>query len=97
MKIDKFYILQFLRENKSYLLKEFGVTSISLFGSFARGEEREDSDIDFLVDMPADLHKLLSLIQFLEEKFNRKVDIVRNRPNLKQRFINRVSEEKISA
>jgi hypothetical protein len=97
MKIDKLYILQFLRENKSYLLKEFGVTSISLFGSFARGEEREDSDIDFLVDMPADLHKLLSLIQFLEEKFNRKVDIVRNRPNLKQRFINRVSEEKISA
>lgn len=97
MKIDKLYILQFLRENKSFLLKEFGVTSISLFGSFARGEEREDSDIDFLVDMPADLHKLLSLIQFLEEKFNRKVDIVRNRPNLKQRFINRVSEEKISA
>jgi hypothetical protein len=97
MKIDKHYILQFLRENKSFLLKEFGVTSISLFGSFARGEEREDSDIDFLVDMPADLHKLLSLIQFLEEKFNRKVDIVRNRPNLKQRFINRVSEEKISA
>uniref|UniRef100_A0A832DEZ8 Toxin-antitoxin system toxin subunit n=1 Tax=Ignavibacterium album TaxID=591197 RepID=A0A832DEZ8_9BACT len=97
MKIDKLYILQFLRENKSFLLKEFGVTSISLFGSFARGEEREDSDIDFLVDMPADLHKLLSLIQFLEEKFNRKIDIVRNRPNLKQRFINRVSEEKISA
>ncbi|MCL6493709.1 MAG: nucleotidyltransferase domain-containing protein [Ignavibacterium sp.] len=97
MKIDKLYILQFLRENKSYLLKEFGVTSISLFGSFARGEERDDSDIDFLVDMPADLHKLLSLIQFLEEKFNRKVDIVRNRPNLKQRFINRVSEEKINA
>lgn len=62
MKIDKHYIIQFLKENKSFLLKEFGVTSISLFGSFARGDENEESDIDLLVDMQADLHKLLALI-----------------------------------
>lgn len=97
MKIDKEYILKFLRQNKDFLRKEFGVSHISLFGSFARGEETEESDIDLFVDMPPDLHKLLSLIEFLEKKLNRKIDIVRNREHLKQRLIKRIQEEKISA
>lgn len=97
MKIDKEYILKFLRHNKNFLRKEFGVSHISLFGSFARGEETEESDIDLFVDMPPDLHKLLSLIEFLEKKLNRKIDIVRNREHLKQRLIKRIQEEKISA
>lgn len=97
MKIDKEYILKFLRQNKGFLRKEFGVSHISLFGSFARGEETEESDIDLFVDMPPDLHKLLSLIEFLEKKLNRKIDIVRNREHLKQRLIKRIQEEKISA
>ena len=97
MKIDKEYILKFLRHNKDFLRKEFGVSHISLFGSFARGEETEESDIDLFVDMPPDLHKLLSLIEFLEKKLNRKIDIVRNREHLKQRLIKRIQEEKISA
>ncbi|MCX8106624.1 MAG: nucleotidyltransferase domain-containing protein [Ignavibacterium album] len=97
MKIDKEYILKFLRHNKNFLRKEFGVTEISLFGSFARGEETEDSDIDLFVDMPPDLHKLLSLIEFLENNLKRKIDIVRNREYLKQRLVRRIQEEKISA
>ncbi len=97
MKIDKEYILKFLRHNKDFLRKEFGVSHISLFGSFARGEETEESDIDLFVDMPPDLHKLLSLIEFLEKKLNRKIDIVRKREHLKQRLIKRIQEEKISA
>lgn len=97
MKIDKEYILKFLRHNKDFLRKEFGVSHISLFGSFARGEETEESDIDLFVDMPPDLHKLLSLIEFLEKKLNRKIDIVRKREHLKQRLIKRIQEEKIIA
>lgn len=97
MKIDKEYILEFLRHNKSFLRKEFGVNEISLFGSFARGEETEESDIDLFVDMPPDLHKLLGLIEFLEKNLKRKIDIVRNREYLKQRLVRRIQEEKISA
>ena len=49
-----------------------------VFGSFARGEEREDSDIDILVDFQqgATLLDLAGLGNFLEEKLNRKVDLV---------------------
>ena len=42
-------IIQLLRENKSYLSSHFHCTEIGLFGSFARNEQTEESDIDILV------------------------------------------------
>jgi len=51
MKIDKKYILELLKGKKEYLREKYGVTSISLFGSYARGEETEESDIDFFVEI----------------------------------------------
>ena len=70
-------IIIFLRKNKPYLKKEFGVTKIALFGSFARGEQRKQSDIDILIDMKAhNFRKRLELRDFLEEKFQRKVDVL---------------------
>lgn len=60
------------------ILKNAGVTRASIFGSFARGEETKNSDIDFLVEFPRDK----SLLQFahlktiLEEVLKKPVDIV---------------------
>ena len=51
MILNKEDILDFLRKNREYLKQNFEVTSISLFGSFARGEQTEESDIDLLVEM----------------------------------------------
>lgn len=42
-------ILDILRAEKPYLCKEFGLLSIGLFGSFAKGVQGPDSDIDLLV------------------------------------------------
>jgi len=42
-------ILKILTEQKQYLVQNFGVEEIALFGSYARGEENEESDIDILV------------------------------------------------
>ena len=51
-----------------------------LFGSYARGEEREDSDIDLLVkfdrSIPIGLFAYLRIHRELEEKLGRKVDLV---------------------
>lgn len=54
-----------------------GVKRISLFGSVARGEEQEKSDIDLLVDFDegASLFDLINLKLELEGIYNRKVDI----------------------
>ena len=51
-----------------------------LFGSFARGEEREDSDVDILVKfdrtLPIGLFAYVRMNRELEEKLGRKVDLV---------------------
>ncbi|MBI2758217.1 MAG: nucleotidyltransferase family protein [Chloroflexi bacterium] len=70
-------ILTILNKHKS-ALDEFGVRSIALFGSFARGEARRDSDIDLLVEFnqPVGLFEFTRLKLYLEKKLGRKVDLV---------------------
>jgi uncharacterized protein len=71
-------ILDSLRQVKSELAAIFKVEEIGLFGSVIRGEQREDSDIDILVNLPkdADLLDLIGIGQFLEERLHHKVDVV---------------------
>lgn len=60
------------------LLKEAGVTRSSLFGSYARGESRRDSDIDVLVEFPKgkSLLDLVRLERKLEQALGIEVDVV---------------------
>ena len=44
-------IILFLQTHKDELAQRFGVTSIGLFGSYARGDERDDSDIDIAIEL----------------------------------------------
>ncbi len=66
-----------LTELKPKLHERFGVSEIGLFGSWVRGEEKETSDIDVLVDFDKEisLFDILELQWFLEETFGRKVDV----------------------
>jgi predicted nucleotidyltransferase len=59
-------------------LAELGVASLSVFGSFARGEARPDSDIDLLVDFdgPATFDRYMQLKFFLEDLLKRRVDLL---------------------
>jgi uncharacterized protein len=72
-------IIQFLKKNKSYLRKNFFWSEIGLFGSFARNEQTEQSDIDILVvfepGTPDLYHVELELKEYLKESFNREIDI----------------------
>jgi len=70
-------ILTILEKQKS-ALDEFGVRSIALFGSYARGEARRDSDIDVLVEFnrPVGLFEFARLKLYLEKLFGREVDLV---------------------
>lgn len=96
MKLDKQYIIDFLKSRKEFLLKEYGVTAISLFGSFARGEETEESDIDFFVEFDeVDFHKLSGLYIFLEESFQRKISLVHKHARIKEKFLKIISKDMI--
>ena len=60
------------------ILAKYGVKRAGVFGSVVRGEEREDSDIDILVEIERDDLSLLDFVGLkleLEEALNKKVDL----------------------
>jgi len=67
------------KENIESLCQQFGAKHIRVFGSVARREEKECSDIDFVVEFPKgyDLFKQrLPLIEKLQDLLHRKVDLI---------------------
>ena len=75
------------------IAKEYCVNSLSLFGSYARCEANEDSDIDFFFDK-GEVKSLLqysSLINKLEEAFDCSVDLVSTGINNKG-FLEKIRE-----
>ena len=75
------------------ILERYGATRVGLFGSCVRGEMKEDSDIDILVEIGRDisLFDFVGLKIEIEEALGRKVDLVEYdtiRPFLRDRILN---------
>ena len=78
-KLNKEIILEILHKNRSEIRK-YGVKKLILFGSYARGEQKETSDIDFLVEFEEGrglFRDYGNLLIFLENIFNKKIDLVK--------------------
>ena len=73
--------LEEIKQRITPILEEFGVEYAGLFGSFARGENSPDSDIDILVRLggPMGMFKYMRLVNKLEESLHKKVDFVTER------------------
>ena len=71
-------IKKILLEHKKELKEKYKVKTIGIFGSYARGEQKETSDIDILIDYyePISLLKLIELENYLSELFGIKVDLI---------------------
>ena len=76
-KMSRDDVLEILRNHKQVLSERFGVTEISLFGSFARDEATEDSDIDVVVKFEGSptLMTYSRAQIYLEDMFERNVDL----------------------
>ena len=70
-------IIEKLESHYPYLSSEYGIKRIGVFGSVAKQSEREESDIDLIVefDRPIGL-KFMSLVEYMEKLLGRKVDIL---------------------
>ena len=80
-------ILNILRNQKLELEKKYPISELALFGSCARGDNREDSDIDILVDFNGRIGiEFITLAQELEDIFNSKVDLV-SRKGIKPQYL----------
>lgn len=94
MKTTQEYI-DLLRENASELQSRFGVSSMYVFGSVARGEQRENSDIDVLVDMPATLREYGGAHAYLEKLLGCNVDLIRKHKHLNSFFLKQINKDAI--
>jgi len=82
------HIKKILDEHRDILKLEYKIGEIAVFGSYARGQQRRESDIDLLAvfEEPVTLLDLIGAEQFLSEILNAKIDLIPKesiRPELK--------------
>ena len=89
-------IKHILQEQKPHLAEKYGVEVIAVFGSYVRGEQRPDSDVDILVELerPAriSLIGIVELEEYLSDLLGVKVDLAIRR-NLRKRIGQRIMSE----
>lgn len=77
---DLTLIKSILSKEKKFIQSNYKITELGIFGSYARNEQKENSDIDILIDYSPDfcptLLKFLSLENYLSDKLELKVDLV---------------------
>ncbi len=88
-------ILTFLSLRKNFLRENFHIVKLGLFGSFARGDNESDSDIDLIVEFEENTQNLFDLKRklkaYLKENLNLEVDICREKyikPRYKKVILN---------
>ena len=74
--MERIEVLKKLKELKPTLKEKYGIEEFAIFGSVARDEAREDSDVDIVVlKSKTNYFELIDAIYFLEDKFKTKVDM----------------------
>ena len=77
-------ILDFLKKHKEQLANTYSVEKIGLFGSYAKDEATDDSDIDFYVVFKnKTLDNITGLWLYLEAVFKKKVDLLHYHPRIR--------------
>jgi len=88
-------VLALLREHKQDLAEKYGVTRLGVFGSVARAENSEISDVDVIVEMPPNYSQMVRMKEELETLLHAPVDLIRYQPYLSDFFKQRLDQEAI--
>jgi uncharacterized protein len=93
--LTKEEILKRLREHKTELQQKFPLKSLALFGSYARNEQTDESDIDVLVEFSEPVGiEFIDLIEELEKLFNHKIDLV-SKKGIKPHYLPYIEDDAI--
>ena len=87
-----------IAQNKEYLRKTYGVEEIGVFGSYARGDNTINSDVDIPIELnhekvPVGLFEFARMQFFLEDLLGRKVDLITKRgikPLIRERILSQL-------
>jgi predicted nucleotidyltransferase len=88
-------VLAILAIHKKELSAKYGVTRLGIFGSMARGEASDTSDVDVVVEMPPDLYQMVHMKEELEELLVSPVDLIRYHPYLSPLLCRRIDRDAI--
>ena len=89
-------ILEYLKNHKDELAKKYQITKLTLFGSYAKDENYEGSDIDIAIDTKlSDYFLLYDFKESLEKAFGTRVDIVRVREKMNLSLKKRILKDGI--
>jgi predicted nucleotidyltransferase len=97
MLLDRENIITSLKKDKALLQNKTGVKNLALFGSYANNSQREESDIDFLIELKEiSYNHLYNAYSFLEKKFpGKKIQLTRKVPHLSQKFLSTIEKDLI--
>lgn len=85
MKYTTQQVINFLSSQKPAFEKEYHIRKIGIFGSYARGEGKDGSDIDIVVELDKpDMFYLIGIKQAIEDTLGVHVDIIRMREHMNQ-------------
>jgi hypothetical protein len=93
--LDKMSILNYLQEHIHEFQEKYQVEKIGLFGSYARGNATQNSDIDIFVKMKPSLFDMVAIKEQIEQDLDKKVDIIREHKNLKPLFLQMIQKDLI--
>jgi uncharacterized protein len=87
-------IISFIAKNKDLFRNKFHITKIGIFGSFARGEQNKESDLDLIVEFEDDTQNLydlkLDIKEFFRSELGIEIDICREKyikPRIKKEIL----------
>ena len=86
-------IIEVLKKHKSELVDKYGLSQLAIFGSYARRQQRENSDVDILVEFnrPIGL-EFIDLAEELEQILQIKVDLV-SKKGIKKKYFKSIETE----
>lgn len=93
---NKIYSIDEIKNIVAPIAKQYGVERVYLFGSYARGQANETSDLDFRIDRGTlrGLFALGGLYADLEERFDKDLDLITT-GSLDQKFLKRIANEEV--
>jgi len=86
-------ILDYLTQHKKEFQRKYNIEQIGLFGSYARNEATQESDIDIFVKMPPKMFKLIALNQQIEDDLKKSVDILREHKQMKPFLLKMIQKD----